>query len=87
MANDAINYGAKRIVSGAGYGMRDWLSQRVTRPLPTPLGPSTVMTGAGGCWGFSDGMINSGGGQRGKPRKVIREGLGDAGRIVDEPWR
>lgn len=33
MANDAINYGAKRIVSGAGYGMRDWLVQRITAAL------------------------------------------------------
>jgi succinate dehydrogenase / fumarate reductase membrane anchor subunit len=33
MANDAINYGAKRIVSGAGYGMRDWLVQRITATL------------------------------------------------------
>ncbi|MEY2892206.1 MAG: hypothetical protein RJA98_2114 [Pseudomonadota bacterium] len=33
MANDAINYGAKRVVSGAGYGMRDWLVQRITATL------------------------------------------------------
>ena len=26
----AVNYGSKRIVVGAHYGMRDWLSQRVT---------------------------------------------------------
>ena len=26
----AVNYGSKRIVTGAHYGMRDWLSQRVT---------------------------------------------------------
>ena len=26
----AVNYGAKRIVSGARYGLRDWLAQRVT---------------------------------------------------------
>jgi succinate dehydrogenase / fumarate reductase, membrane anchor subunit len=27
------NYGAKRIVVGAHYGMRDWLSQRITAVL------------------------------------------------------
>ncbi len=26
----SVNYGSKRIVVGAHYGMRDWLSQRVT---------------------------------------------------------
>ena len=26
----AINYGSKRLVVGAHYGLRDWLSQRVT---------------------------------------------------------
>lgn len=29
----AINYGSQRIVSGAHYGMRDWLAQRVTAAL------------------------------------------------------
>jgi succinate dehydrogenase / fumarate reductase membrane anchor subunit len=29
----AKNYGSKRIVVGAHYGMRDWLSQRVTAAL------------------------------------------------------
>lgn len=29
----AINYGSKRIVVGAHYGFRDWLSQRVTAAL------------------------------------------------------
>jgi succinate dehydrogenase / fumarate reductase membrane anchor subunit len=29
----AVNYGSKRIVVGAHYGMRDWLSQRVTAAL------------------------------------------------------
>ena len=29
----AVNYGSKRIVVGAHYGMRDWLSQRVTSAL------------------------------------------------------
>ncbi|MFC5498826.1 succinate dehydrogenase, hydrophobic membrane anchor protein [Caenimonas terrae] len=29
----AVNYGTKRIVVGAHYGMRDWLSQRVTAGL------------------------------------------------------
>ena len=29
----AVNYGTKRIVVGAHYGMRDWLSQRVTAAL------------------------------------------------------
>lgn len=28
-----VNYGAKRTVVGAHYGMRDWLSQRVTATL------------------------------------------------------
>lgn len=26
----AVNYGSKRVVVGAHYGLRDWLSQRVT---------------------------------------------------------
>jgi succinate dehydrogenase / fumarate reductase, membrane anchor subunit len=26
----AVNYGAKRITTGAHYGLRDWLAQRVT---------------------------------------------------------
>jgi succinate dehydrogenase / fumarate reductase membrane anchor subunit len=29
----AVNYGSKRLVVGAHYGMRDWLSQRVTAGL------------------------------------------------------
>ena len=29
----SINYGSKRIVVGAHYGFRDWLSQRVTAVL------------------------------------------------------
>ena len=29
----SVNYGSKRIVTGAHYGMRDWLSQRVTATL------------------------------------------------------
>jgi succinate dehydrogenase / fumarate reductase, membrane anchor subunit len=29
----AQNYGSKRVVVGAHYGMRDWLSQRVTAVL------------------------------------------------------
>ena len=28
-----VNYGSKRIVVGAHYGLRDWLSQRVTAAL------------------------------------------------------
>jgi succinate dehydrogenase / fumarate reductase membrane anchor subunit len=28
-----VNYGSKRIVTGAGYGFRDWLAQRVTAIL------------------------------------------------------
>jgi succinate dehydrogenase / fumarate reductase, membrane anchor subunit len=28
-----VNYGSKRVVTGAHYGMRDWLSQRVTAVL------------------------------------------------------
>ncbi|MEO5735038.1 MAG: succinate dehydrogenase, hydrophobic membrane anchor protein [Rubrivivax sp.] len=30
---EVINHGSKRIVVGAHYGMRDWLSQRVTATL------------------------------------------------------
>ncbi len=26
----AVNYGSKRLAVGAGYGLRDWLAQRVT---------------------------------------------------------
>jgi len=29
----AINYGSKRTVTGAHYGLRDWLAQRVTAGL------------------------------------------------------
>ncbi len=29
----AINYGSKRLVVGAHYGFRDWLSQRITAAL------------------------------------------------------
>ncbi len=29
----AVNYGSKRLVVGAHYGMRDWLAQRVTAAL------------------------------------------------------
>ena len=29
----AVNYGSKRVVVGAHYGVRDWLSQRVTAAL------------------------------------------------------
>ena len=29
----SVNYGSKRLVVGAHYGMRDWLSQRVTAVL------------------------------------------------------
>jgi succinate dehydrogenase / fumarate reductase, membrane anchor subunit len=29
----AINFGSKRLVSGAHYGFRDWLAQRVTAVL------------------------------------------------------
>jgi succinate dehydrogenase / fumarate reductase, membrane anchor subunit len=31
----SVNYGSKRVVTGAHYGMRDWLSQRVTAALMT----------------------------------------------------
>ena len=29
----SVNYGSRRVVTGAHYGMRDWLSQRVTAVL------------------------------------------------------
>ena len=29
----AVNYGTKRIVTGAHYGTRDWLAQRITATL------------------------------------------------------
>ena len=29
----AVNYGSKRVVVGAHYGLRDWLAQRVTATL------------------------------------------------------
>ena len=29
----AVNYGSKRVVTGAHYGMRDWLMQRVSAAL------------------------------------------------------
>lgn len=31
----SVNYGSKRIVVGAHYGLRDWLAQRVTGALVT----------------------------------------------------
>jgi len=31
--NMAVNYGSKRLVVGAHYGLRDWLAQRVTACL------------------------------------------------------
>ncbi|HZF78293.1 MAG TPA: succinate dehydrogenase, hydrophobic membrane anchor protein [Rubrivivax sp.] len=30
-----VNYGSKRLVTGARYGMRDWLAQRITAVLMT----------------------------------------------------
>jgi succinate dehydrogenase / fumarate reductase membrane anchor subunit len=33
MSAETVNYGSKRVVTGAHYGMRDWLSQRVTAVL------------------------------------------------------
>ncbi len=29
----AVNYGSRRVVTGAHYGLRDWLSQRITAVL------------------------------------------------------
>jgi succinate dehydrogenase / fumarate reductase, membrane anchor subunit len=29
----AVNYGSKRVVSGAHYGLRDWMAQRATASL------------------------------------------------------
>lgn len=29
----SVNYGSKRVVSGAHYGLRDWLAQRITGAL------------------------------------------------------
>ena len=29
----SVNYGSKRIVVGAHYGLRDWLAQRITAAL------------------------------------------------------
>lgn len=31
----SVNYGSKRVVTGAHYGLRDWLVQRVTASLMT----------------------------------------------------
>ena len=31
----SVNYGSKRVVLGAHYGLRDWLAQRVTAVLMT----------------------------------------------------
>ena len=33
MAVKSVNYGSRRIVVGAHYGLRDWLAQRVTAGL------------------------------------------------------
>jgi succinate dehydrogenase / fumarate reductase membrane anchor subunit len=35
MSGKQVNFGSKRVVVGAHYGMRDWLSQRVTAVLMT----------------------------------------------------
>ena len=29
----SVNYGSKRVVTGAHYGLRDWLAQRITAGL------------------------------------------------------
>jgi succinate dehydrogenase / fumarate reductase membrane anchor subunit len=29
----SVNYGSKRITTGARYGLRDWLAQRITAAL------------------------------------------------------
>ena len=33
----SVNHGSKRVVVGAHYGLRDWLSQRVTAVLMAPF--------------------------------------------------
>ncbi|MDR2154167.1 MAG: succinate dehydrogenase, hydrophobic membrane anchor protein [Burkholderiaceae bacterium] len=33
MSLDSVNYGSKRTVSGAHYGVRDWLAQRLSGAL------------------------------------------------------
>jgi succinate dehydrogenase / fumarate reductase membrane anchor subunit len=33
MSDKAVNYGSRRLVVGAHYGLRDWLSQRATAVL------------------------------------------------------
>jgi succinate dehydrogenase / fumarate reductase, membrane anchor subunit len=46
----AVNYGSRRIVVGAHYGLRDWLAQRVTASLMalfTLLVLAQVMLGKG----------------------------------------
>ena len=63
----SANYGSKRVVTGARYGVRDWLAQRVTAALmalftvvllapvifPTgPLGYEQWLVGCAG-WAFS----------------------------------
>jgi succinate dehydrogenase / fumarate reductase membrane anchor subunit len=40
----SVNYGAKRVVVGAHYGLRDWLAQRVTAAL---IALVQVVLGAG----------------------------------------
>ncbi len=37
------NYGTKRIVTGARYGLRDWLAQRITAVL---MALFTIVLGA-----------------------------------------
>ena len=46
----AVNYGSKRLVVGAGYGVRDWLVQRVTGGLMalfTVIVLAQVLVGSG----------------------------------------
>ena len=40
----SVNYGSKRIVTGAGYGFRDWLAQRVTGTLTVSYTHLTLPT-------------------------------------------
>ena len=43
----AINHGSKRLVVGAGYGFRDWLSQRVTAALMALFTIAAMTAGRG----------------------------------------
>ena len=54
----AVNYGSKRIVVGAHYGLRDWLSQRITGALMALF--TIIAAGAGDLHARPDRLRHAG---------------------------